>query len=308
MKNQVIVIAGPTASGKTALAMEISKIMPVEIVSADSMQIYRQMNIGTAKPTVEEQQNFPHHLIDVAEPSEAFSVAKYKEMATHCLRAVLSRNHIPVVVGGTGLYINALIQNLTFPKMEDTKAIRFALQKESADMGNKRMMNRLREIDPLIATKIHENDTKRLIRALEIYELTGEIPSRVQKKACAQPSDFQFHLFGIQIERSILLARIEQRVEKMLEEGWVEEVAALIEMGIDPNSNAMQAIGYKEVVDYLSQKVSFDEMKERIFIATRQYAKRQMTWFRRMENICWFDGANLSSNEMAKKIELNLAS
>ena len=283
--NNIICVAGPTASGKTALAVELAKELNGEVVSCDSMQIYKYMDIGTAKPTIEEMQGIPHHMIDVAEPEEDFSVSCYCEMATPIVEDILSRRKTAIIAGGTGLYMDALIKGNTFAPCPST-GCRERLEAQADEMGMEYMQALLQSIDPEAATRIH--DRKRLIRALEVYYETGETITAHNLKTQAIPPRFNPLWIGLDFEdRAELYRRIDLRVDIMLENGLVEEIQSLLRRGISAKCTAMQAIGYKEFVDALDGRSTIAEASAQVQQSSRRYAKRQLTWFRRNERMNW---------------------
>ena len=288
-KQKLIIILGPTACGKTGLSLEIAKRFQGEIISGDSMQVYRGMDIGTAKISPEEMQGIPHHLIDILEPQQAFSVADFRSLAEDAIQKIAQRGRLPMVVGGTGLYIDSLLYPYNFAgDMEASPEIRQRLQEEYRQLGGLALHQRLADLDPASAQRIHPNDEHRLVRALEVLEITGEpLSQRQQDKSCTPA--YQGILIGLNMEREQLYARIEQRVEQMLSQGLIDEVRSLLEQGIDPAANSMQGIGYRQTVGYLQGQYSLDEAVELIKRDTRRFAKRQITWFKRNKDICWFD-------------------
>ena len=283
--NNIICIAGPTASGKTALAVELAKELNGEVVSCDSMYVYKYMNIGTAKPTQEERQGIPHHMIDVAEPEEDFSVSRYCELATPIVDDIISRGKAAIIAGGTGLYMDALIKGNTFAPYPST-GCRERLEAQADEMGMEYMQNLLQSIDPEAAARIH--DRKRLIRALEVYYETGETITAHNLKTQAIPPRYSPLWIGLDFEdREELYRRIDCRVDIMLEMGLVEEIKTLLARGIPAKCTAMQAIGYKEFIAALDGQMTIQEAAAQVQQSSRRYAKRQLTWFRRNENMNW---------------------
>ena len=283
--NNIICIAGPTASGKTALAVDLAKRFNGEVVSCDSMQIYKRMNIGTAKPFPEERQGIPHHMIDVAEPDEDFSVSRYCEMAGPIVDDIVARGKTAIIAGGTGLYMDSLIKGNDFAPFPST-GCRERLEAQCDEMGMEFMMNMLREIDPEAAERIH--DRKRMIRALEVYQETGETITEHNRKTQLIPPKYSPVWFGLDFEpRQALYDRIDLRVDIMLEQGLVEEIRNLLASGIPEKCTAMQAIGYKEFVDALDGRCTIEEAAAQVQQASRRYAKRQLTWFRRNKAMNW---------------------
>ncbi len=285
-KPKIIVICGPTGIGKTTIAIRVAGAFGGEIIGADSMQIYRQMDIGTAKPTAVEQAQIRHHLIDVADPAENFDAARYARMARSCIDHLISRDVLPVIVGGTGLYIKALLHGLS-PSAVADPAVTNRLKREAITDGSRRLHQRLTDCDPAAARRIHPNDTFRTVRALAVYESTGRLMSEIQ-----QTHRFADHVFdalkiGLDMERLALYARIDRRVDKMLAAGFIDEVRGLLARGIDPRCKAMQAIGYREGVDWLAGRTSEAEMIRLMKRNSRRYAKRQLTWFKADGEITW---------------------
>ena len=283
--NNIICIAGPTASGKTALAVELAKIINGEVVSCDSMQIYRRMDIGTAKPTKEEMQGIPHHMIDVCEPDEDFSVSRYCEMATPIIDDILARGKTAIIAGGTGLYMDSLIKGNTFAPFPST-GMREKLEAQADSEGMDAMITLLQSIDPEAAQRIH--DRKRIIRALEVYYETGETITEHNRRTQAIPPRYSPLWLGLDFaDRQELYNRIDLRVDIMLEQGLVEEIRTLLASGIPAKCTAMQAIGYKEFVAALEGIGTIEEAAEEVKKSSRHYAKRQLTWFRRNKEMHW---------------------
>lgn len=283
----LIIIAGPTASGKTALAIEVAKRIGGEVISADSMQIYRKMNIGSAKPTKEEMDGVCHHLLDVCQPSESFSLSDYAVLAHEAIKKVYEKGKIPILCGGTGLYIDTVAENIMLSDAEGGGEIREHLQNELLEKGAEYMYQKLCEIDIESAKKLHVNDTKRVIRALEIFYISGQTKTEADKNSKKNKKIYDYLYFAIETDRKILYNRINIRVEKMIAEGLFEEVKSLCGEIDAKNSTAMFGIGYREVLWYLSGLVTKDECTELIKRNTRRLAKRQLTWFRKNESIRW---------------------
>ena len=285
--NNIICIAGPTASGKTALAATLAKELNGEVVSCDSMQVYKHMDIGTAKPTLEEMQGIPHHMIDVAEPWEDFSVSRYCEMAAPIVDDILSRGKTAVIAGGTGLYMDALIRGNAFAPFPAT-GVRERLEAQADAEGMEAMLSRLRAVDPDAARRLHLSDRKRILRALEVYLETGETITEHNRKTQAVPPRYSPLWLGLDFaRRGELYRRIDLRVGLMLEQGLVEEIRGLLADGIPEKATAMQAIGYKEFVDALDGRCTIEEAADQVRQSSRRYAKRQLTWFRRNKAIHW---------------------
>ena len=282
--NKVIVICGPTASGKTALAVELAKIYNGEVISADSMQIYTDMDIASAKPTPEEQQGIPHHLVGFLDPSKSFSVAEYVKLCDDCVKDILGRGKTPIICGGTGLYISSFVDNLTFDDSEQDFAYRDEMRKFAEEHGNAALLEKLREIDPETAETLHENNVGRIIRALEVYHTTGHTISEAKAMSRQTPSPYEFVMITLDFEdREMLRDRINKRVDDMVKRGLVDEARKCYEQLNRPT--AAQAIGCKELYPYFRGERSSEECIEELKLRTRQYAKRQMTWFRRDERI-----------------------
>ena len=285
--NNIICIAGPTASGKTALAVELAKATNGEVVSCDSMQIYKYMDIGTAKPTKQEMQGIPHHMLDVAQPGEDFSVSRYCEMATPIVDDIIARGKTAIIAGGTGLYMDALIKGNAFAPYPST-GMREKLEQQADREGMEAMLDRLQTIDPYSAAKLHIKDRKRIIRALEVYYETGETITAHNLKTQSIPPRYNPVWFALEdVNRQDLYDRIDRRVDKMLEYGLIAEIEKLLAMGISPKSTAMQAIGYKEFFLAMEGKCSMMDAADQVRQGSRRYAKRQLTWFRRNQNIHW---------------------
>ena len=282
MASRLIVLSGPTASGKTALGVLLAETLGGEIISADSMQIYRRMDIGTAKPTAEETRGIAHHMIDVAEPEEDYSVARYVEEASACAEDILSRGKLPILVGGTGLYIDSLLSGRTFAGGPVDPALRTELSERYDEIGAAGLLGELRKVDPERAAKLHPADKKRIVRALEVYILTGKTITQHDAETQAIPPRYDAVRIALDyLDRADLYARIDRRVDVMLERGLVEEVRALLNAGVPRTCTAMQAIGYKEIVRALDGGCSIEEAAEDIRRESRRYAKRQLTWLRR---------------------------
>lgn len=287
-KTECWVLTGPTASGKTALSIRLAKAHDCEIVCMDSMQVYRRMNIGTAKPTMDEMEGVPHHMLDVADPDEPFSVARYQELAEECIADIHARGKRALLVGGTGLYLRALRQPMAMGDVSADEGIRAELQAIADEEGGKqRLLDMLAAVDPETAQRLHPNNARRVIRALEVYRLTG-VPFSQQPQIQTE-SRFKYRVATLTMDRALLYERIEKRIDIMYEQGLVDEVRALLDSGISPDAQAMQAIGYKEIVPYVRGETTFEEMDYLLKLNTRHYAKRQLTWMRREENVLWVD-------------------
>jgi tRNA dimethylallyltransferase len=293
-KLPVLVVTGATASGKTALGIELAKLYDGEVVSADSMQIYKGMDIATAKPTLEEMQGIPHHLIDFVDRSETFSVADYVQLAYQTFEDIHSRGKLPIVVGGTGLYITSMMDNIQFAEVQSDENLRESLRLEAETLGNAYLLDRLRKVDPETAQTLHENNLGRIIRALEVYELTGKTMHQLKLESRSVETPYNWLAFGITFEdRSKLYDRINRRVDIMVENGLVEECLEVYRHGGLKTSH--QAIGYKELIPYFENRVPLETCLETIKQETRHYAKRQMTWFRKDNRINWIISDNFDS-------------
>ncbi len=297
--NKVIVIAGPTATGKTALSVELAKAFSGEVISADSVQIYKQLNIGSAKPEEAEKQGIPHHMMDFLDPGTSFNVADFCALAKMKIDEIHARGNIPIIAGGTGLYISSLINNISFVKEETNEGVRDALYREMEEVGEIAMHEKLKEIDPEAAQKIHPNNKKRVIRALEIFLTTGKTMTEQNALSKNEPSPYEFILVGLNIEREKLYERIDKRVEIMVERGLFSEVEGILAKGISRDAQSMQGIGYKEAVLFLEGEISKTKSIELIQKNSRNYAKRQLTWFKR-EPYKWFDALSSTLFEDVK--------
>ena len=298
-KQKLLVIAGPTAVGKTKLGIECAKLFNGEIISADCMQVYKKLDIGTAKASPDEQAQAVHHMIDFVDPKENYDVAQFKEQATNLIKDISSRGKLPIVVGGTGMYIESLLYPFEFCNSEKNEQIRSCYKKLLEEKGNQYVYDLLVKIDPKTAQKLHPNDTKRVIRALEIYDTTG-IPKseQVQEKI----SDYDYKLLFLNTDREVLYDRINKRVDIMLYEGLENEVKSLLAEGITRENQCFQGIGYREFFDYFDNKISYDELISKIKQDSRNYAKRQITWFRHMKNAEEVDIKNL--DDIIKSVEI----
>ena len=289
LKPNIYVIGGPTASGKSKLAVELAKRINGEIISADSMQIYKDMNIGTAKLTKEEKQGIKHHLLDFVSPEERYSVANFKTDAKIKIEEILKKGKTPIIVGGTGLYIDSMIYGIEFQDEKIDKEYREELNELAEKEGLERLYEEARKIDPEAMKKISINDKKRIIRVLEIYHKTGKTKTEVEKESRKNEIKYNYKMFAITMNREKLYERIEKRVDQMIEQGLIEEVQSILNK-YHKFPTAMQGLGYKEVVEYLENKLTKEEMIEKIKKKTRHYAKRQLTWFKKNKETIWLDG------------------
>ena len=297
-KPKVIVICGPTASGKTALSIELAKKINGEIISCDSMQIYKDMNIGTAKVTREEMQGIKHYLVDFVSPDQRYSVADFKRDAKNAIKEIISKGKIPIIVGGTGLYVDSLIYEIDYPEIELDEKYRSELEKKVEEEGLEKLYRIAEEIDPQAIKKISINDKKRIIRILEIYHATGKNKTEQEEESRKEP-EYDYKVFAINWEREKLYERINKRVDIMIDQGLIQEVQD-IKQKYSNFPTAMQGLGYKEVVDYLNGEYTKEEMIEKIKMETRRYAKRQLTWFRKNKQTTWING----EDELQKNISL----
>ncbi|MGG2200316.1 MULTISPECIES: tRNA (adenosine(37)-N6)-dimethylallyltransferase MiaA [Paenibacillus] len=287
-KPKLLVLVGPTAVGKTKLSLTLAQMYDAEIISGDSMQVYRRMDIGTAKATPEERAMVKHHLIDIHEPEEPFSVAEFQERCVPLIRDIDRRGKLPFIVGGTGLYIESVCYDFQFSEAGSDEAFREEMETFALRHGADALHARLREVDPESAERLHPNDQRRIIRALEIYKVTGERLSdrlKVQKRV----TPYELCIIGLTMDRALLYKRIEERIDLMIEQGLVDEVRGLLAQGVDPSSLSMQGLGYKEIVSYLEGRATLNEAIDVLKKNTRHFAKRQLSWFRRMKDIEWVD-------------------
>ena len=290
-KEQVIVICGPTASGKTSLGIKLAKKIDGEIVSCDSMQIYKDMTIGTAKPTDEERKEAVHHLVDFVLPSQRYSVAEYKKDAENIIEQIIKKGKNPIIVGGTGLYLNSLVYGIDYPNIETDLQYREELEKRVEIEGLEKLYNEAKKIDEEATQKISINDKKRILRILEIYHTTGKTKTELEEISRKNGPKYDYKIFVLNMDRSILYDRINKRVDLMIKDGLIEEVKSLLEKYKD-FPTAMQGLGYKEVVEYLENRLTKDEMIEKIKQETRRYAKRQITWFKSYKEATVLDALN----------------
>lgn len=288
-KKPMIILTGPTAVGKTDLSIQLAKAMNGEIISADSMQVYRHMDIGSAKVTPEEMDGVPHHLIDVLEPEEEFNVVVFQKLAKEALTGIYERGHIPIIVGGTGFYIQALLYDIDFTENDGDTAIRRELEKLAQTQGAGCLHQMLQEIDPESAVAIHQNNVKRVIRAIEFYRQTGKKISLHNEQEREKQSPYQFLYYVLDTDRKTLYERIDRRVDLMMEHGLVDEVKHLADMGCTRDMVSMQGLGYKEILDYLSGEIPLEEAVYILKRDTRHFAKRQITWFKRERDVRWLE-------------------
>ena len=302
MKDKVLVLAGPTAVGKTDLSIRLAEALNGEIVSVDSMQIYKYMDIGSAKITKEEMKGIPHHMIDVVEPNVAFTVSDYKNLAIDAIKDILSRGKLPILTGGTGLYINSLTCDMSFTDAEQDKDYRDTLNKLADEFGNEFIHERLKTIDPISYNEIHFNNRKRVIRALEVYKLTNKPFSSFNAGEAIYNSNFDVKYYVLDMDRERLYARINKRVDIMINKGLIEECISLNNKGYNSSVQSMQGIGYKEILRYLEGNITLDMAVELIKKGSRNYAKRQLTWFRRDPRVIFINKDNNTEEEILEII------
>lgn len=301
----LIILTGPTAVGKTALSIGLAKAVNGEIISADSMQVYRKMNIGTAKIEQSEMQGVRHHLIDILDPSEEFNVVLFKRYALEAMEDIYSRGKIPVIVGGTGFYIQALLYDIDFEDNDNDMSYREELQRLAAEKGNSYIHDMLSKVDPESAEKIHENNVKRVIRALEFYRKTGMKISEHNETEAQKESPYNFEYFVLNDDRSKLYDRIDRRIDIMLEQGLEAEVRQLVSEGYSRDLVSMQGLGYKEIIDYIQGRCSFDEAVYTLKRDTRHFAKRQITWFKREKHVTWVNKNEYDSESCILEYMMN---
>ncbi len=297
MKQPLIILTGPTAVGKTKLSLRLARAVGGEIISADSMQVYRYMDIGTAKIRPEEMEGISHHLIDVLDPSEEFHVVKFQELAKKAMEQIRAAGHIPIVAGGTGFYIQALLYDIDFTEHPGQERLRRQLEAFAREQGREALHQRLAQVDPAAADQIHPNNVKRVVRALEFFHQTGEPISRHNQQERQKESPYQFVYFVLTDARSRLYQRIDSRVDQMLRDGLVEEVRSLKERGYTKDMVSMQGLGYKEILTYLDGGCSLEDAVYQIKRDTRHFAKRQITWFKRERDVTWIDLCDFDHDE-----------
>lgn len=302
MKQPLIILTGPTAAGKTALSVRLAKAIGGEIISADSMQVYRGMDIGSAKATKEEMGGIRHHLIDVLEPSEEFNVTRFQSMALDAMKEIQEAGHIPIVAGGTGFYIQALLYDIDFTENDGDMAFRHELERLAEEKGPECLHERLKQVDPESAAAIHPNNRKRVIRALEFYEKTGMKISDHNEAEQKKESPYQFVYYVLTMDRARLYERIDARVDRMAAAGLVDEVKALKDAGLTKDMVSMQGLGYKEILDFLDGNMSLEEAVSVIKRDTRHFAKRQLTWFKRERDVTWLNLPDYN-NDRTKVLE-----
>lgn len=308
-KDKLIILAGPTASGKTSVSIDLAKRIGGEIISADSMQVYRGMDVGTAKIKADEMQGVKHYLINVLDPTEDFNIVKFQDMVKYSIEEIRRNGHIPILVGGTGFYIQSVIYDIDFDTQDDNGDIRKALEEEYDKMGADFMYEKLKKIDSVSAENIHKNNKKRIIRAIEYFLINNALISAHNESQRKKNSPYDFRFFVLNPPRDILYDRINQRVDKMVEEGLVEEVKSLKNAGLSIENISMQGIGYKEILEYLDGEITLDEAIDNIKQNTRHMAKRQVTWFKREKDVIYINPFEFENNEkivdyMVEKIDM----
>lgn len=301
-KKPLIILVGPTAVGKTKISIEVAKQLGCQIISADSMQVYKYMDIGTAKITDEEQQGIKHYLIDEVFPNEDFSVSDFQRKANNYIDTIISKNKIPLIVGGTGLYVNSLVYDLDFTNAVSNWNYRDKLLEEIEMFGNEYIYNKLKDVDPESAARIHINDSKRIVRALEVYHETGKTMSSSYDSFRKPSPYYDVVMIGLKMDRTKLYERINLRVDKMIEMGLIEEVRKLLDMGYHDSMTSMKGLGYKEIIKYLEGEYTYNEAIEILKRDSRRFAKRQLTWFRRDDRIYWVDIDEITCEEVVSNI------
>lgn len=311
-KQPLLVLIGPTAVGKTRMSLDIAKAWNAEIISGDSMQVYRGMDIGTAKIPLDEREGIPHHLIDICEPEVPYSAADFQANATQAIAQIAERGKLPFIVGGTGLYVESVCYQFKFAEIGSDEAFRQEQERYAAEHGAEALHARLAAIDPPAGERLHPNDLRRVIRALEVYHMTGQTFSE-QQAGQTKVSPYELCIIGLTMDRAELYRRIEQRVDEMMQQGLVDEVRQLLDRDLPPAAVAMQGLGYKEIADYLRGNCTLEAAVERLKRDTRRFAKRQLSWFRHMNGIHWIDmGENFHNNLqtvhaiIAGKFQVNL--
>lgn len=304
MKSPLIILTGPTAVGKTELSIRLAKALDGEIISADSMQVYRHMDIGSAKITREEMDGVPHHLIDVLNPEEEFNVVRFQAMAKEAMAGIYARGRVPIVTGGTGFYIQALLYDIDFTETAQDGCLRVQLEELAAQKGASYLHQMLKEVDERAAEQIHENNVKRVIRAIEYYRQTGERISDHNERESQRRSPYDFLYYVLTMDRGLLYERIDRRVDQMLSQGLLEEVRTLKDMGCTRQMVSMQGLGYKEMLDCLEGRLTYEEAVYILKRDTRHFAKRQLTWFKREKDVRWLDtaGCQEQKDELLQRI------
>lgn len=305
-KKPLIVLTGPTAAGKTSLSLRLAKKIGGEIISADSMQVYKKMDIGTAKIRPEQMEDIPHYMVDILDPSEEFNVVIFVDMAKKAMEKIYGNGHIPILVGGTGFYIQALLYDIDFSQHEQSEEYRKELTQLAAKKGENYLHDMLIKVDPEYAANVHFHNVKKVIRALEFYKETGQKLSEHNKQQRKKESPYNFAYFVLYHDREVLYDRIDRRVDQMMEDGLLEEVEGLVREGYTKKLVSMQGLGYKEFFPYFSGKASLEETVEKIKKDTRHFAKRQLTWFRREKEVIWFNKNEYEQEEKLLSCMLNI--
>lgn len=304
-KKPLIVLTGPTAVGKTALSIGLAKAVGGEIISADSMQVYKYMDIGTAKITKDQMQGIPHYLVDELLPDEEFNVVVFQKKAKTYMEKIYENGHIPILVGGTGFYIQSVLYDIDFEAEDNDTGYRRGLEREAAQKGALWLHEQLKQVDQEAAEQIHANNVKKVIRALEFYHKTGQKISEHNKQQREKQSPYNFMYFVLDDDRNILYQRIENRIDQMLKDGLINEVHKLLSMGYTKQLVSMQGLGYKEIADYLQERISYEEAVYILKRDTRHFAKRQLTWFRREKDVCWLSKQNYKNETQILEDMLN---
>ena len=307
MREQILALVGPTAVGKTKLSLRLAQDLKGEIISADSMQIYKGMDIGTAKASREERDLVPHHLIDIVDPDEEFSVADFQEEVDELIPKIDQQGKLPMLVGGTGLYVKSVIEGFIFPDMEKDWDLRNRLEEEAEEKGTEYVHDKLKEIDPKLADKLHPNDLRRVIRGIEVYRQTGKTSTHFKEKAKERPPRYDAVKIGLFREREKLYERINKRVDQMIDQGLIEEVRSLYQQGYDLELTSMQALGYKQLINHFEGEYDLEEAIRLIKRDTRHFAKRQLTWFKRDDDIKWFDVGEYEFEELVTAVKSEIS-
>lgn len=288
-KISLLAIIGPTAAGKTKVAIEVAKKLKGEIISADSVQVYKYLDIGTAKPTLQERQGIKHYMIDIIDPDKDFTVAHFQKLALHYVKKITDKGKLPIITGGTGLYVKSVIDCYEFTPQGKNIKIREILINQAQCLGTQSLYKQLLKIDPQAAQKIHPNDLRRIVRALEVYYGTGKPISWQVEQTAKKSSPFKLLICGLHMRRDKLYARINKRVDEMINKGLLEEVKSILEQGYNPNLKSLQSLGYRHMISYITGKMEWEEAVETLKRDTRRFAKRQLTWFRKDNRIKWFE-------------------
>lgn len=307
MREQILALVGPTAVGKTKLSLRLAQDLKGEIISADSMQIYKGMDIGTAKASREERDLVSHHLIDIVDPDEEFSVADFQEEVDELIPKIDQQGKLPMLVGGTGLYVKSVIEGFIFPDMEKDWDLRNRLEEEAEEKGTEYVHDKLKEIDPKLADKLHPNDLRRVIRGIEVYRQTGKTSTHFKEKAKERPPRYDAVKIGLFREREKLYERINKRVDQMIDQGLIEEVRSLYQQGYDLELTSMQALGYKQLINHFEGEYDLEEAIRLIKRDTRHFAKRQLTWFKRDDDIKWFDVGEYEFEELVTAVKSEIS-